>query len=91
MDVALLPVWGWGPNLGAGHLDPVRAAQAAAIIRPRFAVPVHWGTLYPYGMRRALPRRLYDPPVAFAAAVTALDLPVTVLHTPPGERVSFTP
>ncbi len=91
VDVALLPVWGWGPNLGAGHLDPARAAQAAAIIRPRFAVPVHWGTLYPFGMRRALPGRLYDPPHAFAAAVAALDLPVTVLHTTPGERVSFTP
>ena len=91
VDVALLPVWGWGPNLGPGHLDPARAAKAAGIIGPRFAVPVHWGTLYPYGLRRALPSRLYDPPHAFAAAVAHLDLPVTVLHTPPGERVSFTP
>ena len=24
LDVALLPVWGWGPTLGAGHLDPER-------------------------------------------------------------------
>ncbi len=91
VDVSLLPVWGWGPNLGPGHLDPHRAAQAAGVIGTRFAVPVHWGTLYPFGLRRALPARLYDPPHAFAAAVQRLDLPVTVLHTAPGHRVSFTP
>ncbi len=91
VDVALLPVWGWGPNLGPGHLDPRRAAEAAALIGPRYAVPVHWGTLFPYGLRRAMPSRLYDPPHAFAAAVEALRVPVTVLHTPPGQPVTFTP
>ena len=45
VDVALLPVWGWGPTLGPGHLDPVRAAEAVELIRPRIVVPVHWGTL----------------------------------------------
>jgi L-ascorbate metabolism protein UlaG (beta-lactamase superfamily) len=45
VDVALLPVWGWGPRLGPGHLDPERAAQAAALIRPSLAIPIHWGTL----------------------------------------------
>ena len=28
IDVALLPIWGWGPTLGEGHLDPERAVQA---------------------------------------------------------------
>jgi L-ascorbate metabolism protein UlaG (beta-lactamase superfamily) len=28
IDCALLPVCGWGPTIGAGHLDPVRATQA---------------------------------------------------------------
>jgi L-ascorbate metabolism protein UlaG (beta-lactamase superfamily) len=45
IDVALLPVWGWGPRLGPGHLDPERAAQAAQIIAPTMAIPIHWGTL----------------------------------------------
>ena len=45
VDVALLPVWGWGPTLGPGHLDPQRAAEAAATIRPKVAIPIHWGTL----------------------------------------------
>ncbi len=44
VDLALLPVWGWGPDVGEGHLDPVRAAQAAALISPAMAIPIHWGT-----------------------------------------------
>ena len=45
IDVALLPVWGWGPRVGAGHMDPDAAARAAALLAPRIAVPIHWGTL----------------------------------------------
>ena len=45
LDVALLPVWGWGPTLGPGHLDPARAAVAVERLRPRVVVPVHWGSL----------------------------------------------
>ena len=44
IDVALLPVWGWGPRVGAGHMDPEAAARAAALLDPRVAVPIHWGT-----------------------------------------------
>jgi L-ascorbate metabolism protein UlaG (beta-lactamase superfamily) len=44
VDVALLPVWGWGPSVGEGHLDPRRAAQAVALIGPKLAIPIHWGT-----------------------------------------------
>jgi L-ascorbate metabolism protein UlaG (beta-lactamase superfamily) len=44
VDVALLPVAGWGPTLPPGHLNPVSAAEALVLIRPRLAVPVHWGT-----------------------------------------------
>jgi L-ascorbate metabolism protein UlaG (beta-lactamase superfamily) len=45
VDVALLPVWGWGRRLGPGHMGPAEAARAAATIRPRLAIPIHWGTL----------------------------------------------
>jgi L-ascorbate metabolism protein UlaG (beta-lactamase superfamily) len=72
-DVAVLPVWGWGPRLGPGHLNPRQAAEAALLVRARYAVPVHWGTLYPVGMRRVMRRRLIDPGPEFAAAVAALD------------------
>ena len=77
LDVAMLPVWGWGPQIGEGHLDPIRAAAAAAIIRPRLAIPIHWGTYYPAGMRRLAPDPLDHPGHDFAAALAqfAPDVP----------------
>ena len=45
LDVALVPVAGWGPKVGPGHLDPARAAHAVQLLQPRIAVPIHWGTL----------------------------------------------
>jgi L-ascorbate metabolism protein UlaG (beta-lactamase superfamily) len=48
LDVALIPIWGWGPSLGRGkHLDPKGAAEAIRRLRPRIAVPIHWGTYRP--------------------------------------------
>lgn len=52
LDLALLPVWGWGPNLRGDHLDPATAAEALAMLQPRVAVPIHWGTFWPRGMSR---------------------------------------
>lgn len=68
LDVALLPVWGWGPRLGPGHMNPKRAAEAAGIIRPRIAVPIHWGTLYPLGAKQIAPGPLEEPGPAFVEA-----------------------
>jgi L-ascorbate metabolism protein UlaG (beta-lactamase superfamily) len=44
VDVAVLPVAGWGPTLPPGHLNPRSAAEALVLLRPALAVPVHWGT-----------------------------------------------
>jgi L-ascorbate metabolism protein UlaG (beta-lactamase superfamily) len=66
VDLALLPIWGWGPNLGAGHMDPKRAARAAALIEPRIVVPIHWGTLYPRFLHLLRPGPLSDPPLELA-------------------------
>jgi L-ascorbate metabolism protein UlaG (beta-lactamase superfamily) len=44
LDVALVPVSGWGPKVGPGHMDPHRAAQSLTLLRPSIAVPIHWGT-----------------------------------------------
>jgi L-ascorbate metabolism protein UlaG (beta-lactamase superfamily) len=44
IDVALLPVAGWGPRLGAGHLDPAGAAEALRLLQPKAALPIHFGT-----------------------------------------------
>jgi L-ascorbate metabolism protein UlaG (beta-lactamase superfamily) len=52
IDVALLPVSGWGPRMPAGHLEPRSAAEALLLLRPKVAVPVHWGTFRaPFGPR----------------------------------------
>ena len=69
LDAALLPVWGWGPYLGPGHLDPGRAAEAVTLLAPRLAVPVHWGGLFPRGLHRVWPHRLVEPPQEFARHV----------------------
>jgi L-ascorbate metabolism protein UlaG (beta-lactamase superfamily) len=49
IDVALIPVAGWGSKVGPGHLDPERAAEAVRRLQPRVAIPIHWGTLAPIG------------------------------------------
>ncbi|MGW4525757.1 MBL fold metallo-hydrolase [Amycolatopsis sp. NPDC004378] len=89
VDVALLPVWGWGPNLGPGHLDPARAAEAARRVQARAAVPVHWGTLAVPGLRRTarMRRLLADPPRVFAAEVRNSAIATEVLFTEPGAEV----
>ncbi|MEU6367389.1 MBL fold metallo-hydrolase [Streptomyces sp. NPDC046931] len=61
VDVALLPVGGWGPCLGEGHLDAGRAAQALAALMPRSAVPVHYGTYWPIGMDAVRPHEFHAP------------------------------
>jgi len=89
LDLALLPVWGWGPTLGPGHLDPERAARAAATLAPRLAVPIHWGTFYPVGLRHLRPRPLPEPPREFAARTRDLAPAVEVRIAPPGAAVAF--
>jgi L-ascorbate metabolism protein UlaG (beta-lactamase superfamily) len=88
-DVALIPVWGWGPSLGAGHLDPAGAARAAALLRPRVAIPIHWGTFYPRGLARYKADRLRDPPHEFAAAVAEVAPGVDVQVLTPGQALAL--
>lgn len=72
LDVALLPISGWGPKLSRGHLDPRRAAEAAALLRPRVVVPIHWGTFLRADLHRRRPELLEDPPREFEAQLAAL-------------------
>jgi L-ascorbate metabolism protein UlaG (beta-lactamase superfamily) len=70
VDVALIPIWGWGPGLGGGHLDPGRAAEAVARIGTKVVVPIHWGTYFPIHLGLAGRPGFVDlPPVEFAAAL----------------------
>jgi L-ascorbate metabolism protein UlaG (beta-lactamase superfamily) len=90
LDLALLPVWGWGPRLGPGHLDPERAAQAVGLLRPAVAIPIHWGTLWPIAMRWRR-HHLTEPPVRLADAVAALDVATRVVILAPGESSDLLP
>jgi L-ascorbate metabolism protein UlaG (beta-lactamase superfamily) len=85
IEVALLPVSGWGPTLGPGHLDAERATEAAAMIEPRVAVPIHWGTLSPRRPMRRHPDPA-GPPQDFARLVARRTPEVEVRVLAVGER-----
>ncbi len=85
LDLALLPIWGWGPNIGEGHLDPEGAARAAAALSPRLAVPIHWGTLYPFGLRRLRGAPLRKPAERFVASLRQLAPQIEARVLSPGE------
>jgi L-ascorbate metabolism protein UlaG (beta-lactamase superfamily) len=89
VDLALLPVWGWGASIGAGHLNPERAARALQRIRPRLAVPIHWGTFYPAGLRRLRPGPLTEPPLEFARHARELAPEVEVRILEPGSETTL--
>ncbi|GAA3811692.1 MBL fold metallo-hydrolase [Cellulomonas soli] len=88
-DLALVPVGGWGPRLSGGHMDPVQAAQACALVGARAAVPVHWGTLHAPASRRLPPGWMDRAGAAFAHAMgkVAPDCQVHVLEQ--GEAVAL--
>jgi L-ascorbate metabolism protein UlaG (beta-lactamase superfamily) len=92
LDLALVPVGGWGPTLAAhGHLDPADGAEALRRVKAAYAVPVHYGTFWPAGMGRVRPHMFRDPGTEFArrAAVLSPDTQVRVLAQ--GETLSFEP
>jgi len=91
LDLALIPIWGWGPSLGrGGHLDPDGAAEAVALLRPRIAVPIHWGTYAPlYLGLRAVPAYLAEPQAAFSAAAARCAPDVAVRVLTPGETLAL--
>ncbi|MBX3015425.1 MAG: MBL fold metallo-hydrolase [Caldilineaceae bacterium] len=89
LDMALLPVWGWGPRLGAGHMNPERAAEALTLLQPTVAIPIHWGTLHPRGMGWWQPRFLSAPPHRFAHHARQVAPDVQVKIVKPGHAVTL--
>lgn len=55
VDVALVPVGGWGPvsrrSVDGQHLGPVEAAEVVARVNATLAIPIHYGTVWPRGLR----------------------------------------
>lgn len=90
IDVALLPIGGWGPVLSEGHLGPQTAAEAAVRLGARVVMPVHYGTLHPWGWPRPLLGWMQSPLAAFARALHER-APGVVLFTPPIGQATTVP
>jgi len=90
VEVAFIPIWGWGPTLGPRHLDPRTGAEALRLIEPRVAVPIHWGTYYPltFALRKERPF-LRAPADSFAQAAAELAPEVEIRILPPGGTLSL--
>jgi L-ascorbate metabolism protein UlaG (beta-lactamase superfamily) len=82
VDLALIPVGGWGPSLGETHLDPAQAAEAVHRAKAATAVPVHYGTFWPVGFSRVRPHLFHSPAREFVrhAATVAPHTTVRVLR-----------
>ena len=72
-DIALLPI--------GGHftMDHNEAAKAVELLRPKVAIPMHYGT-FPV---------LYGSPEEFGRIVVSRGLPTKVVVLKPGERYEF--
>ncbi len=91
LDLALLPVWGYSHHVGAGHLTPRTAAEALLRLKPRVAVPIHWGA-----MRLPGPNALWKsvaylnrPPADFAEHASLLAPGTDVRILQPGESTTL--
>ncbi|WP_110208811.1 MBL fold metallo-hydrolase [Nocardioides daejeonensis] len=90
VDLALVPIGGWGPSLGEHHLDPLQAVEALHRVGAQWTVPVHWGSYWPLGLeaaRRTRQRLFVEPPHRFADELRRR-LPTVRLDVPsPGESL----
>lgn len=89
LDIALVPVAGWGPTLGDGHMDPQQAAKAVALLKPRLAIPIHWGTFFPFGLRQLGRAAGDDPAHLFSQHVADVAPEVEVHVLEPGEAFNI--
>lgn len=93
VDLALVPIGGWGPSLGEQHLNPVQAAEAVRRVGARHVLPVHYGTFWPIGLRHARPgayRHFFTEPAAAFEAAMADQLAATTHLAVHGVRIDLT-
>jgi len=89
LDLALLPIGGWGPTLRGGHMDPTRAAQALTLLQPKTAVAIHWGTFWPIGMSRVRRARFEEPARRFVEEAQRLAPNVVIPMLDPGGQLDL--
>ncbi len=91
LDVALLPVGGWGPSLRGHHMDPKDAAECLALLEAHVAVPIHYGTFWPRGLSSVRQHLFHDPGRAFAAQADIIAPGSDVRVLPPGTSTTVHP
>ncbi len=84
LDVALLPVGGWGPWLRGEHMHPDDAAACLPLLGARVAVPIHYGTFWPRGLGWLRSRVFHEPGREFAGHAQTLAPEVDVRVLRPG-------
>jgi L-ascorbate metabolism protein UlaG (beta-lactamase superfamily) len=89
LDLALLPVGGWGPWLRGEHMDPEDAADCLAMLDARVAVPIHYGTFWPRGVGWLRKRIFFEPGREFADHAHRLTPAVDVRLLAPGTSTTL--
>jgi L-ascorbate metabolism protein UlaG (beta-lactamase superfamily) len=89
VDVALLPVSGWGPRLPPQHLNALEAAQALRLLTPKVAIPIHWGTLHTPMRRSRTAEQDAAAPQEFARFAAEIAPEVRIEIVPPGSTVDL--
>ena len=89
LDLAILPVGGWGPTLRGGHMDPFRRRRGADAAATAARVRVHWGTLWPIGLGRIRRDRFEEPGRRFVEAARQLAPEVSVTFLDPGRELDL--
>jgi L-ascorbate metabolism protein UlaG (beta-lactamase superfamily) len=85
LDLAVVPIGGWGPRLSEGHMTPTQAAIACARTGARWALPVHWGTLHPPLAARLPHGWLHRPGEEFARALHRIAPNCQAVRLAPGD------
>lgn len=83
--VALVPVAGWGPALGPGHLNAEQAAEAVRRLAAEVAIPIHYGTFWPRGLDWLANDQFLGPERRFEQSVAQIAPQVRVRILAPGE------
>lgn len=92
VDLALMPIGGWGPSLGDHHVDPVQAVDAIADVGARWVLPVHYGTFWPIVLptgTRSHAHWFGTPATRFREAADAARLDAEIVIPELGERVTL--
>ena len=89
VDLALMPISGWGPTLGRGHMDGADAARMARLVEARLAIPVHYRTYVMPLVWPVVSVRWRRELLRFTEGLAGSDTELRVLD--PGEHLDVTP